>query len=92
MPKQAFVTAVPTPYLSEPAAAAYMNRPRRSLQQMRWKGDGPRFLKLGRNILYRKTDLDEWLAQRAVLKTRNSDDGIPLSQVMVTLSNHQNSS
>lgn len=80
--KHTFVTAVPTPYLREAVAAAYLGfKSSRSLQNLRWKGGGPAFLKQGRSVMYRKQDLDEWLRQRAVLKTRTSDDGIPLSEV-----------
>ena len=31
------------------------------LAQMRYRGDGPRFVRLGRRVLYRWTDVEQWL-------------------------------
>ena len=31
------------------------------LEQMRLKGNGPRFLKVGRRVLYRPADIEAWL-------------------------------
>jgi len=65
----------------EPTAAAYLGQSARTLRNLRLKGGGPVFLKLGRIVLYRRSDLDRWLSQRAVLKKRNSDDGVLLAEV-----------
>jgi len=36
----------------------------RTLKNLRCKGKGPRCFKVGRRILYRKTDFLDWLSQR----------------------------
>ena len=64
--------------LSEVDAARYLGVPRRTLQQLRWLGGGPVFVKLGRSVLYRATDLKVWIEQKGVLKRSTSDDGEPL--------------
>jgi predicted DNA-binding transcriptional regulator AlpA len=43
------------------------------LNQLRCKGGGPSFAKLGRRVAYRKADLDEWLASR--MRNSTSDAG-----------------
>ena len=35
------------------------------LEQLRGRGEGPRFLKLGKRCLYRPEDVSEWLATKA---------------------------
>jgi len=80
MAKQVYVVKVDTPYMREGAAAVYLGmKSSRSLQNMRWNGKGPAFLKQGVRVLYRIEDLDAWLNERTVRKTRNSDPGVPLS-------------
>lgn len=32
----------------------------RTLEQWRWLGKGPRFLKIGARVLYREEDVDVW--------------------------------
>lgn len=34
-----------------------------TLQQMRHRGEGPPFVKLGRRVIYRRADVDAWLAE-----------------------------
>ena len=61
---------------NETAAAQYIFGPggsERTLQGWRSRGFGPRFLKLGRRIVYRRRDLDAWLAGRERAST--SDRG-----------------
>jgi predicted DNA-binding transcriptional regulator AlpA len=43
-------------------AAAYLNYTEGWLAKMRVFGNGPRFLKLGRQVRYRRSDLDAWVA------------------------------
>jgi predicted DNA-binding transcriptional regulator AlpA len=40
-----------------------------TLRKLRLTGEGPRFLKLGRAVRYRESDLEDWLEQRAVQST-----------------------
>jgi len=36
-----------------------------TLAKFRLYGGGPRFMKIGRKIVYRRSDIDAWLADRA---------------------------
>lgn len=40
----------------------YLGRSVGALAQLRYLGTGPRFLRLGRSIRYRRADVDEWIA------------------------------
>lgn len=40
-----------------------------TLEKLRCNGGGPVYLKLGRAVRYRASDLDEWLAKRAISST-----------------------
>ena len=46
---------------------------RKTLDNWRWAGGGPLYLKVGRNIWYRRSDLDRWLLSR--LRSSTSDPG-----------------
>ena len=54
-----------------PEAAAYAGVSDRTLEALRQKGGGPAYLKIGRAVLYRKSDLDTWLDQ--CLRTSTSE-------------------
>lgn len=41
----------------------------KTLENMRTRGDGPQFMKLGRAVRYRIADLDAWMAARLVSST-----------------------
>jgi predicted DNA-binding transcriptional regulator AlpA len=56
-----------------PDAARYVGLAKRTLEKMRLTGDGPRFYKLGRAVVYDTQDLDAWLLERARRST--SDPG-----------------
>ena len=51
----------PTDLLDTGEAAAYLHLSPRTLERYRVTGEGPRFLKLGRRVLYRRADLDTWI-------------------------------
>ena len=38
-------------------------------RRRRWTGDSPRFVKLGNRVLYRRSDVDRWLAERTFRST-----------------------
>ncbi len=60
--------------MSVPAseAARILGIPVGSLANMRWAKCGPRYIKAGnRRILYRLSDLAEWLEKNVVLTTDN---------------------
>jgi hypothetical protein len=44
------------------AAALFRLKPH-TLENMRWQGTGPFFLKLGGRVFYRRMDLKEWCQQ-----------------------------
>lgn len=50
-------------------AAAYLNLRPTTLDQWRWSGRGPRFVKIGRSVRYRIADLDAFLAERVYTST-----------------------
>ena len=40
-----------------------------TLAKLRLKGDGPKYLKIGKSILYRPNDVEEWMASRVFNST-----------------------
>lgn len=54
--------ADPDQKFSRPEAARYLGISARTLEGWAVRGGGPRMLKLGSRVLYRRRDLDAWLA------------------------------
>lgn len=50
-------------------AATYTGLARQTLAKFRVYGGGPRFVKLGRKVLYRQADLDAWIEANARTST-----------------------
>ena len=76
--------------LTPSEAAAYLRVSKSYLDKLRVYGGGPKFLRFGkRKILYRKSDLDFWAAQRRFSSTSEyandwispQDDHAPLSNI-----------
>lgn len=59
--------------LKTPEAADYVGCSPRTLEKFRQVGAGPVFLKIGRSVVYRQSDLDSWLESR--LRISTSDHG-----------------
>ena len=59
--------------LTTEEAAAHVGVSPRTLERYRVTGAGPRFLKVGRKVLYRLADLDAWLESR--VRRSTSDPG-----------------
>ena len=57
-------------------AAAYLQVGIATLNKLRIYGGGPPYAKLGRSVVYDREDLDAWVVERKVGKTR------PLSIVL----------
>jgi predicted DNA-binding transcriptional regulator AlpA len=58
------------PALATPAEVAqYLHTTTASLAQDRYKGTGPRFIKRGRRVLYRRSDVLEWLDRNTIQRT-----------------------
>ena len=50
------------PYVTTPEAAKLLHVSARTLERRRSRGDGPRFRKAGRRVLYRIDEIEAWLA------------------------------
>jgi predicted DNA-binding transcriptional regulator AlpA len=46
-----------------------------ALAQWRYLGTGPQFIKLGRNVRYRRHDVEAWLDQQTVQRTGDRAGG-----------------
>jgi Helix-turn-helix domain len=42
--------------------AGYLQKPEKTLAEWRYRGIGPRYLTIGRDVRYRWSDVEEWLA------------------------------
>lgn len=62
--------------LKEPEAAEYLGMSRSFLRQSRMKGTGPIFIKLGRMIRYRLSDLNAFVESRERKSTVYLDGGV----------------
>lgn len=52
------------PLRSQDEIATYLNVPVRTLTQWRFKRTGPTYLRLGKYVRYRQSDVDRWLAEQ----------------------------
>ncbi len=58
-----------TVLLDSEEAARYLRLARPTLEAWRTRGGGPAFIKLGKAVRYRQTDLDEYLNSRTFANT-----------------------
>lgn len=58
-----------SPYVSVEEAAAYLRLKRRTLDNMRWIGGGPKYRKHGGRVFYHRDDLKAWSESRAFKST-----------------------
>lgn len=49
------------------------------LAQLRWRGGGPRFVKLGRQVRYTPTSIEEWVRENTYERTDRPDRPIAAS-------------
>ena len=56
------------PLLSTEQAGQYLNRHPRTLANERVAGTGPRYIRMGRQIRYQKSDLDAYIQQGQVVR------------------------
>jgi predicted DNA-binding transcriptional regulator AlpA len=54
-------------------AARYVGLSESTLAKLRLNGNGPVYCKLGRRVVYRPTDLDQWLESRTARDTSDAD-------------------
>lgn len=58
------MTTLPKRKLRTREAAEYLSLSTKTLENMRWRGDGPAYSKAGTKIvIYNLCDLDRWLAE-----------------------------
>jgi predicted DNA-binding transcriptional regulator AlpA len=55
------------------AAAGLVGLSESTLAKLRLNGNGPVYCKLGRRVLYRPADLEQWLQSRATRDTSDAD-------------------
>ena len=67
------MSALPEDVLNEKEMAALLRISIKSLQGWRYKGNGPKFLKLGRCVRYRRGDLQDFVLK--ALRSSTSDPG-----------------
>lgn len=52
-----------SPFLTAKEAAAYLRLEERTLNNMRWRGEGPHWRKHGGKVIYHRNDLEGWSRQ-----------------------------
>lgn len=52
--------------LTPPETSTYLRVAERTLTDWRYRGEGPKFYKVGSRVRYKQADLDEWLEAVAV--------------------------
>ena len=60
-------------YLTQDEAAELLRISPRTLERHRVAGTGPRFVKAGRRVLYRRSDLDAWTDANTFASTSEVD-------------------
>ena len=56
-----------TPFRTTEQAAHFLVMSPKTLRNMRWRGEGPRYRKHGRKVLYHVDDLTDWSERRGIL-------------------------
>lgn len=68
------------PLLSGEEVAAYLGVPRPTLHQWRYRGEGPRSIKVGRHVRYRKADIEAWLDEQSDRTARRGGRPVPAAR------------
>jgi predicted DNA-binding transcriptional regulator AlpA len=56
--------------LDDPALARLLDIPERTPGQWRYRGKGPRYIKVGRHVRYRRADVEAWLSDQSIDPSR----------------------
>lgn len=64
-----------TLHLRTPQAAEYLGLSTSTIEKMRLRGDGPRYAKLGRLVVYAIPDLEAWVEGHKRLSTTDETEG-----------------
>jgi predicted DNA-binding transcriptional regulator AlpA len=67
------VTAELPKVITAKTAACYVGLSESTLAKLRLNGNGPVYCKLGRRVVYRPADLDQWLQSRIASDTSDAD-------------------
>jgi predicted DNA-binding transcriptional regulator AlpA len=59
--------------VSTKVAARFVGLSESTLAKLRLNGNGPVYCKLGRRVVYRLTDLEQWLQSRVTRDTSDAD-------------------
>ncbi len=70
------LTAVLLELMTTAQAAELLQVKPTTLEQWRWRGCGPRFVKVGRSCRYRRGDLDTYLSVRTYESTTAAQAGV----------------
>lgn len=62
-----------TTYLTQNEAALFLRLSERTLERWRVEGQGPRFRRFGRRVVYAQTDLETWADGRCFQSTSESE-------------------
>jgi predicted DNA-binding transcriptional regulator AlpA len=54
-------------------AASALRLSERTLERLRLRGDGPRYCKIGRRVVYPQCELDSWVLTRLVASTSEGE-------------------
>ena len=68
-------TDVNDEYLDTKELARLTKTQPQTWRKMRWRGDSPRFVKLGNRVLYRRSDVERYLADRTFNNTGEASVG-----------------
>ena len=60
-------------FLTQAEAAELLRLSPRTLERHRVAGSGPRFIKAGRRVLYRRSDLEQWALANTFSSTSEAD-------------------
>ncbi|HAT8823340.1 helix-turn-helix domain-containing protein [Legionella pneumophila serogroup 1] len=77
-----FESAPESALFSQQTIAAVLSCSTQLLERNRWAGTGIPYLKIGRKVLYRKSEVQEFIQQQRVYRS-TSDEGRLLSAVNV---------
>ena len=61
-------------FLTQVEAARLLRVSPRTLERHRVAGTGPRFVKVGRRVLYRQTDVEDWTAANTFASTAEAEN------------------
>lgn len=71
-----YLPEIPSSVFTTEQAAVFLKVQPATLEQWRWNGRGPRFVKIGRSCRYRLADLETFLEERVFSSTTEAQAGV----------------